>query len=67
LGDTDWVMAMQEEMSNFTRNEVLSLVECPKKNMIGTKCVFHSKQEEHGVVTRNKSRLVAQGFTQIKC
>ena len=34
--------------------------------MIGTKWVFYNKQDEHGVVTKNKARLVAQGFTQIK-
>jgi hypothetical protein len=34
--------------------------------MIGTKWVFFNKQDEHGVVTRNKARLVAQGFTQIE-
>ena len=27
--------------------------------------VFRNKQDEHGVVTRNKARLVAQGYTQI--
>jgi hypothetical protein len=40
LDDPDWVMAMQEELNNFTRNEVWSLVERPKKNVIGTKWVF---------------------------
>jgi hypothetical protein len=40
LGDADWVMAMQEELNNFTRNQVLSLVERPKQNVIGTKWVF---------------------------
>jgi hypothetical protein len=59
-------MAMQGEQNNFTRNEVWSLVESPKQNVIGTKWVFHNKQDEHGVVTRNKARLVAQCFTQIK-
>ena len=57
---------MQEELNNFTRNEVWSLVERPKQNVIGTKWVFHNKQDEHGVVTRNKARMVAQEFTQIK-
>ena len=66
LDDSDWVMAMQEELNNFTRNEVWSLVERPKQNVIGTKWVFRNKQDEHGVVTRNKARLVAQGFTQIE-
>jgi hypothetical protein len=66
LDDSDWVMAMQEELNNFTRNEVWSLVERPKQNVIGTKWVFRNKQNEHGVVTKNKARLVAQGFTQIE-
>ena len=57
---------MQEELNNFTQNEVWSLVERPKKNVIGTKWVFRNKQDEHGMVTRNKARLVAQGFTQIE-
>ena len=34
--------------------------------MIGTKWVFRNKQDEHGIVTRNKVRLVAQGYTQIE-
>ena len=59
-------MAMQEELNNFTQNEVWSLVERPKQNVIGTKWVFRNKQDEHGVVTRNKARLVAQGYTQIE-
>jgi hypothetical protein len=57
---------MQEELNNFTRNEVWSLVARPKQNVIGTKWVFRNKQHENGVVTRNKARLVAQGFTQVE-
>ena len=41
-------------------------MERPKQNVIGTKWVFHNKQDEHGMVIRNKARLVAQGFTQIE-
>src|SRR5438552_12101725 len=41
-------------------------MERPKQNVIGTKWVFHNKQDENGVVTRNKARFVAQGFTQIE-
>jgi hypothetical protein len=59
-------MAMQEELNNFERNQVWELVERPKTNVIGTKWVFRNKQDEHGVVTRNKARLVAQGFTQVE-
>jgi hypothetical protein len=43
LDDANWVMAMQEELNNFTRNEVWSLVERPKQNVIGTKWVFRNK------------------------
>ena len=57
---------MQEELNNFERNHVWELVERPKTNVIGTKWVFRNKQDEHGVVTRNKARLVAQGFTQVE-
>jgi len=66
LDDSNWVMAMQEELNNFTRNEVWELVERPKQNVIGTKWVCRNKQDEYGVVTRNKAMLVAQGFTQIE-
>jgi hypothetical protein len=64
--DEDWVMAMQEELNNFERNRVWTLVERPKTNMIGTKWVFCNKQYEIGMVTRNKARLVTQGFTQVE-
>jgi hypothetical protein len=59
-------MAMQEELNNFKRNQVWILVERPNTNVIGTKWVFQNKQDENGVVTRNKARLVAQGFTQVE-
>jgi hypothetical protein len=65
LQDLDWVLAMQEELNNFKRNEVWSLVPHPKQNVVGTKWVFRNKQDEHGVVTRNKARLVAKGYAQV--
>ena len=34
--------------------------------MIGTKWIFKNKSNEHGTVIRNKSRLVAPGYTQAK-
>jgi hypothetical protein len=66
LGDPDWVMAMQKGLNNFKRNQVWTLVERPNTNIISTKWVFRNKQDENGVVTRNKARLVAQGFTQVE-
>jgi hypothetical protein len=55
LRDLDWVLAMQEELNNFTRNEVWHLVPHPNQNVVGTKWVFCNKQDEHGMVTRNKA------------
>ena len=67
LEDEDWVHAMHEELHNFERNKVWSLVERPKNhNVIGTKWVFKNKQDNHGQVIRNKARLVAQGYSQVE-
>jgi hypothetical protein len=64
LRDPDWVVAMQVELNNFMRNEVCHLVPRPNQNVVGTKWVFRNKQDEHGVVTRNKAQLVAKGYSQ---
>jgi hypothetical protein len=64
--DPDWIIAMEEELNNFKRNEVWELVPRPKQNVIGTKWVFRNKQDEFGVVTRNKARLVGKGYTQVE-
>ena len=34
--------------------------------MIGTKWVYRNKQDQDGIVVRNKARLVAQGYTQVE-
>jgi hypothetical protein len=51
----DWVLVMQDELNNFKCNEVWSFVERPKQNVLYTKWMFCNKQDEHGVVTRNKA------------
>ena len=67
LEETDWVMAMQEELNNFTRNDVWELVERPKgKNIIRTKWMLKNKEYVHGVVVRNKVRVVAKSFSQVE-
>jgi hypothetical protein len=43
------------------------LVERPKQDIVGTKWVFHNKQDEHRVVTRNKARFVTKGYSQVEC
>jgi len=51
-----WILAMQEE---------LNLVPKPQhKNIIGTKWVFTNKLNEQGEVVRNKTRHIAQVYSQ---
>jgi hypothetical protein len=38
----------------------------PNQNVVGTKWVFHNKQDEHGAVIRNKAQLVAEGCSQVE-
>jgi hypothetical protein len=65
LSDSNWVNVLHEELENFERNQVWTLVEPPRDvNMIGTTYVFKNKQREDGEVVRNKSRLVAQGLAK---
>ena len=65
LKDESWIMAMQEELNQFKTNDVWELVPSPRNmTIIGTKWVFRNKLDENGVVTRNKARLVAQGYNQ---
>jgi hypothetical protein len=67
LSDSSWVNAMHEELENFERNQVWSLVEPPRDvNVIGTKWGFKNKQEEDGEIVRNKARLVAEGFSEVE-
>jgi len=56
---------MQEELNQFTRNDVWSLVpKTSEMNVIGTKWVFRNKMDEQGIIVRNKARLVAKGYNQ---
>jgi hypothetical protein len=65
LSDHNWVNSMHEDLENFERNHVWELVDPPPGcKPIGTKWVWKNKEGEKGEVVRNKSRLVAQGFSQ---
>ena len=58
---------MHEELNNFTRNKVWTLEEQPQgARVIETKWVFCNKQDDQGIVVRNKARLVAEGFSQVE-
>jgi hypothetical protein len=67
LQDPDWVNAMHEELNNFAHNKVWTLEERPQDaRVIGTKWVFCNKQDDQGIVVRNKARLVEKGFSQVE-
>ncbi|GKA68016.1 retrovirus-related pol polyprotein from transposon TNT 1-94 [Tanacetum coccineum] len=51
----------QRALRSQARDKILN----PKDmTIIGTKWVFRNKLDENGVVSRNKARLVAQGYNQ---
>ncbi|GKA05694.1 retrovirus-related pol polyprotein from transposon TNT 1-94 [Tanacetum coccineum] len=65
LADESWIVAMQEELNQFIANDIWELVPQPRNmTIIGTKWVFRNKLDENGIVSRNKARLVAQGYNQ---
>ncbi|GKD26202.1 retrovirus-related pol polyprotein from transposon TNT 1-94 [Tanacetum coccineum] len=56
---------MQEELNQFAKNKVWTLVPAPYgKTIIGSKRVFRNKRDETVIVIKNKERLVAQGNNQ---
>ena len=58
---------MHEELNQFLRNDVWELVPRLKDpHVIGTKWIFKNKTNDDGEIIRNKSRLVAQGYTQVE-
>nr|GEU90386.1 copia protein [Tanacetum cinerariifolium] len=65
LTDNSWIVSMQEELNQFIANDVWELVPQPRNmTIIGTKWVFRNMLDENGIVSRNKARLVAQGYNQ---
>ncbi|KAK8601870.1 hypothetical protein V6N12_051694 [Hibiscus sabdariffa] len=60
LHDDYWILAMQDELNQFERSKVWTLVDRPHdKSIIGTNWVFRNKLDESGNIVRNKARLVA--------
>nr|GEZ53261.1 hypothetical protein [Tanacetum cinerariifolium] len=60
-----WVDVMQDELNQFAKNKVCTLVLAPYgKTIIGSKWVFMNKRDESGIVIKNKARLVAYGYNQ---
>jgi hypothetical protein len=63
----NWIESMQEEFQQFIRLEVWELVERPDGIfVIGLKWIWKNKLDAEGTVIRNKSRLVAKGYSQLE-
>ncbi|GJY11464.1 retrovirus-related pol polyprotein from transposon TNT 1-94 [Tanacetum coccineum] len=57
--------ASAKELNQFYRNKVWTLVPLLYgKTAIGSKWVFRNKKDKHGITTKNKAILVAQGYSQ---
>ncbi|XP_052627206.1 uncharacterized protein LOC128133719 [Lactuca sativa] len=66
LNEPSWVEAMHDELNQFEKLGVWKLVELPKgKKSLDTHWVFRNKQNDSGVIVRNKARLVVRGFRQV--
>ncbi|GKA64980.1 retrovirus-related pol polyprotein from transposon TNT 1-94 [Tanacetum coccineum] len=60
-----WIDAMQEELNRLQKHSQGLLFLFPYgKIAIGSKWVFMNKKDKHGTTTKNKARLVAQGYSQ---
>ena len=67
LQDESWVETMHDELLQFQRNDVWTLVPKPEgEHIIGTKWIFRNKTNEEGNVIHNKARFVAQGYSQME-
>ncbi|XP_075097849.1 uncharacterized protein LOC142175169 [Nicotiana tabacum] len=65
LKDPNWIIDMQEELNYFERSKVRHLVQRPKnRTNIGNRWVFRNKLDKQGDITRNKARLMVQGYNQ---
>nr|GFA69399.1 hypothetical protein [Tanacetum cinerariifolium] len=65
MADYAWIESMQEELHQFDRLDVWELVDKPLcKNVINMKWLWKNKRDEENTVIRNKSRLMAKGYTQ---
>lgn len=58
---------MDDEIENLKERNVWFLTDLPpNKQILGCRWVYNLKKDEEGKIVRYKSRLVAQGYNQIK-
>ncbi|GJW39664.1 copia protein [Tanacetum coccineum] len=67
MADHSWNESMQDELNQFERLQVWELVSRPEgKNIIALKWLWKNKCDAENIVVRNKTRLVAKGYSQPK-
>ncbi|GJY54022.1 retrovirus-related pol polyprotein from transposon TNT 1-94 [Tanacetum coccineum] len=65
MNDFAWIEAMQDELYQFDRLQVLELVDKSfGKTVIKLKWLWKNKKDEDNTTIRNKTRLVAKGYAQ---
>nr|GEY47212.1 retrovirus-related Pol polyprotein from transposon TNT 1-94 [Tanacetum cinerariifolium] len=64
--EIDEIVNIKDSRNHPLENVIGNLIQRTLRNIkiIGTKWVFRNKFDESGVVSRNKARLVAQGYNQ---
>ena len=66
LQDESWVEAMHDELLQFQRNDVWTLVPSLEgEHIIDTKWIFRNKIDEEGNVICNKAQLVEIGRAHV--
>ena len=67
LDREEWLKAIALENESINNAGVFTIVPIQKgKNLVGSRYLFKVKQDQHGLVSRLKVRLIAQGFSQIE-
>lgn len=65
LQDVHWVNSIYEELIWLQQNDIQYLISKPKdKHVIVTFWLYKNKKNKNGMISRNNSHLVAQGYTQ---
>lgn len=63
LTNDDKIISMEEELHQFTINDVWTHVpNLENKSIFGTRCIFRNKLDEQGKMLRNKARSIAQHY-----
>ena len=67
LDDAELIRAMQYEQHEFKLHNIWNLIlHYQGKKIVGTCWLFQNKMDEDDVITRNKHRLVVQGYTKLE-